>query len=39
MAYPAGSALRLTCYTVAGIYFVGVRLFGASFYGGSGDPT
>jgi hypothetical protein len=38
-AYPAGSSLRLTCYAVAGIYFVGVRLFGASFYSGTGSPA
>jgi hypothetical protein len=30
-------SLRLTCFTVAGIYFVGVRMFGASFYRGSGS--
>jgi hypothetical protein len=38
-AYPSSSqlSLRLTCFTVAGIYFVGVRLFGASFYRGSGS--
>jgi hypothetical protein len=36
-AYPAGSGPRLTCYTVAAIYFVGVRLFGAYFYTGSGS--
>ncbi|HWH99482.1 MAG TPA: hypothetical protein VNT27_04065 [Propionibacteriaceae bacterium] len=36
-AYPAGTSLRLTCYAVAGIYFVGVRLFGASFYSGTGS--
>lgn len=29
--------LLLTCYTVAAIYYVGVRLFGASFYTGSGS--
>ena len=35
-AYPHSSqlSLRLTCFTVAGIYFVGVRLFGAWFYTG-----
>jgi hypothetical protein len=27
---------RLTCFTVAAIYFVGVRLFGATFYTGNG---
>jgi hypothetical protein len=30
-------SLRLTCFTVASIYFVGVRLLGASFYGGGGS--
>jgi hypothetical protein len=36
-AYPHSSqlSLRLTCFTVAGIYFVGVRLFGAWFYTGN----
>jgi hypothetical protein len=38
-AYPDQLALRLTCFTVAGIYFVGVRLFGASFYTGNGSPA
>ena len=38
-AYPAGNSLRLTCYTVASIYFVGVRLFGGLFYTGSGNPA
>jgi hypothetical protein len=40
--YPAGSPLRLTCNTIASIYFVGVRLFGAPFYiadGGTGNPA
>jgi hypothetical protein len=37
--YPEGSYLRLTCYTVASIYFIGVRLFGGFFYSGTGDPT
>jgi hypothetical protein len=37
--YPASAdtPLRLTCYTVAGIYYVGVRLFGGFFYMGSGS--
>jgi hypothetical protein len=35
--YPAGSSLQLTCYTVASIYFVGVRLFGGFFYTGTGS--
>jgi hypothetical protein len=40
--YPEGSPLRLTCNTIAIIYFVGVRLFGAPFYiadGGTGNPA
>ena len=32
-------AQRLTCYAIAGIYFIGVRLFGASSYQGSGSPA
>jgi hypothetical protein len=36
--YPEGSSLRTTCYTVASIYFVGVRLFGWIFYSGGGSP-
>jgi hypothetical protein len=32
-------AQRLTCYAIAGIYFIGVRLFGASFYTGGGSPA
>lgn len=32
---PSELSLRLTCFTVAGIYFVGVRLFGAPSYGGA----
>jgi hypothetical protein len=35
--YPEGSSLRMTCYTVASIYFVGVRLFGWIFYTGTGS--
>ena len=35
--YPEGSSLRTTCYTVASIYFVGVRLFGWIFYSGGGS--
>jgi hypothetical protein len=35
--YPEGSSLRLTCYTVASIYFVGVRLLGWIFYTGTGS--
>jgi hypothetical protein len=33
------TAQRLTCYTIAGIYFIGVRLFGASFYTGGSSPA
>jgi hypothetical protein len=36
--YPEGSSLRTTCYTIASIYFVGVRLFGWTFYTGTGSP-
>jgi len=39
LAYPTQTALRLTCFTVASIYFVGVRLFGAAFYTGTGSPA
>ena len=38
-AYPTQLAPQLTCFTVASIYFIGVRLFGASFYKGSGSPV
>jgi hypothetical protein len=38
-AYRYQPGLLLTCYTVAAIYYVGVRLFGASFYTGSGSPV
>ncbi len=38
-AYPVTSSLRLSCYTVAGIYYVGVRLLGRGFYDGTGDPS
>jgi hypothetical protein len=31
--------LLLTCYTVAVIYYVGVRLFGAAFYTGTGSAA
>jgi hypothetical protein len=37
--YPPGSPLRLTCYGVASIYFIGVRLFGFAFYDGQGNPA
>jgi hypothetical protein len=36
-AYRLQPGLRLTCFTVATIYFVGVRLFGAAFYTGTGS--
>lgn len=32
-------AQRPTCYTIAGSYFIGVRLFGATFYHRSGSPA
>jgi hypothetical protein len=35
-AYATQPGLLLTCYTVAAIYYVGVRLFGAAFYTGTG---
>jgi hypothetical protein len=35
--YQPGSLL--SCYTVAAIYYVGVRLFGAAFYTGSGSKA
>jgi len=38
-AYRYQPGLLLTCYTVAAIYYVGVRLFGASFYTGTGNPA
>lgn len=39
-AYATRPGLLLTCYTVAAIYYVGVRLFGASFYDSTtGDPA
>jgi hypothetical protein len=39
-AYRYQPGLLLTCYTVAAIYYVGVRLFGASFYDSTtGDPA
>jgi hypothetical protein len=31
--------LLLTCYSVAAIYYVGVRLFGGYFYTGGGNPA
>ena len=39
-AYRSQPGLLLTCYTVATIYYVGVRLFGASFYQSTtGNPA
>ena len=36
-AYPTQPGLLLTCYTVAAIYYIGVRLFGAYAYAGTGS--
>jgi hypothetical protein len=38
-AYAMRPGLLLTCYTVAAIYYVGVRLFGGYFYDGGGSPA
>jgi hypothetical protein len=38
-AYRSQPGLLLSCYTVAAIYYVGVRLFGASFYTGTGSAA
>jgi hypothetical protein len=38
-AYATQPGLLLTCYTVAAIYYVGVRLFGAYAYHGTGNPA
>ena len=38
-AYASQAGLLLTCYTVAAIYYVGVRLFGAYAYHGTGNPA
>ena len=38
-AYRYQPGVLLTCYTVAAIYYVGVRLFGAAFYTGSGSSA
>ena len=39
-AYPTQPGLLLTCYTVATIYYVGVRLFGGHFYDSTtGNPA
>jgi Prokaryotic phospholipase A2 len=37
-AYATQPGLLLTCYTVAAIYYIGVRLFGAYAYAGTGEP-
>ncbi len=38
-AYSTQPGLLLTCYTVAAIYYVGVRLFGFYAYDGTGNPA
>ena len=38
-AYRYQPGLLLSCYTVAAIYYVGVRLFGAAFYTGTGSTA
>ena len=38
-AYGDNPGLRLTCFTVATIYFIGVRIFGAHFYAGGGSDA
>lgn len=38
-AYATQPGLLLTCYTVAAIYYVGVRLLGGYFYAGTGNPA
>ena len=38
-AYQFDFACRLICNALAGIYFLGVRLFGGFAYHGSGDPA
>jgi hypothetical protein len=38
-AYKSQPGLLLSCYTVAAIYYVGVRLFGGFFYSGRGNPA
>jgi Prokaryotic phospholipase A2 len=37
--YSTQPALRLTCVTIASIYFIGVRLFGANSYQGTGSDA
>jgi hypothetical protein len=37
--YPNDLVGRTSCYAVAFVYYVGVRLFGASFYTGNGSRT
>jgi len=38
-AYATQPGRLLTCYTVAAIYYVGVRTFGGFFYTGTGSPA
>jgi hypothetical protein len=38
-AYKRQPGLLLSCYTVAAIYYVGVRLFGGYFYDGTGNEA
>lgn len=38
-AYSRQPGLLVSCYTVAAIYYVGVRLFGGHFYTGGGSPA
>ncbi len=38
-AYSTDHTRLLSCYTVAAIYYVGVRLFGGYFYDGTGNPA
>jgi hypothetical protein len=38
-AYAKQPGLLVTCYAVAAIYFVGVRLFGGPYYAGTGSPA
>jgi Prokaryotic phospholipase A2 len=39
LVYSNQRALQLTCNTIASIYFIGVRLFGAASYRGNGSPA
>jgi hypothetical protein len=38
-AYRYQPGLLVTCYAVAAVYYVGVRLFGGAFYTGTGSPA